>query len=96
MPEADQDIDRLASVQDTELFKKYIIDRRRAIDMTQFVWDLEAQHWAIEKVEHCDGELLRHPTHQQGTARHPVSLLVQTNSWCVLTLVYDILAVSLF
>ena len=51
MPQVEGDVDRLASVSDTTLYKQFIMDTRRVICVKDLVWDKTAQHGQLRELD---------------------------------------------
>ena len=53
MPPPAVDVDKLAAVTDHTLYRRYIVDKRRAVPITQFVWDKRAVHGQLRPVSNA-------------------------------------------
>ena len=51
MPSVDAPVDKLLSTTDYSLFKKYIVDKRRAVPLNRFVWDKKAEHGQLRGLQ---------------------------------------------
>ena len=51
MPEASGAVDKLASINDLGLYKRFIQDTRRIVPLSAFVWDKKAQHGQLRGLQ---------------------------------------------